>query len=81
MKIITLCWILGIFLSFVIGLYAGSVLQQEHFIKGAYEVARGLDGANVEINVNLNETKMVDRMFEIINFTDDDALEQQGESK
>ena len=66
MKIKTLAWILWILLAFVVGLYFGSILQQEHFIKGAYEIAEGLEGAEIEINIDLNETLMVDRFTKFI---------------
>ena len=51
---------------FIGGFMIGSLMQQKIFIQAGYEVARGLEGANVELNIDINESIMVDRMFEII---------------
>lgn len=51
-------------LFFITGMYTGSVLQQEHFIKAAVLIAEGLEGTNIEMNIDINETKMVDRVYE-----------------
>ena len=67
-KLNTYQWILILIglTCFIGGFMFGSLMQQQIFIKAGYEVARGLEGANVELNIDLNETIMVDRMFEII---------------
>ena len=64
MKLSILILIVMCLLCFVTGLYVGSLLQQEHFIKAAVQLAEGLEGTNIEMNFNLNETLMVDRVYE-----------------
>lgn len=54
---------------FLMGFILGMVLQQENFKKGAVMVAEGLEGTSFNIEIDINETIMVDRMFELFNQT------------
>lgn len=54
-------------LFFVTGMYAGSVLTIEHLFKGAVMIAEGLEGTTFNIEVDINETLMVDRITENLN--------------
>lgn len=54
---------------FLIGFILGMVTQQAYFIKGAVEVAEGLEGTTFNIEIDINETIMVDRFFELFNET------------
>lgn len=62
---------------FVTGMYLGSVLQQEHFIKGAVKVAEGLQGSNFDVTIDINETLLVNGFREVLNDTLDN-LKYQG---
>ncbi len=54
-------------LVFLLGLYSGSILQQQFFIKAAVKIAEGLEGTTFNIEVDINETLFVDRLFDYIN--------------
>jgi hypothetical protein len=56
-------WMVGILLAFVFGMAIGTGLGMQ---KGQYMLFEGLDGMfeGAEINIDLNETIMVDRMTE-----------------
>ena len=56
-------------LFFVTGMYAGSILQQEHFIKGAVKVAEGLQGSNFDVTIDINETTLIEGFRDILNDT------------
>ena len=58
--------ILFILLFFILGMYVGAVLQQEQFIKGAVLIAEGLEGTTFNIEIDLNETLMIDKVTENI---------------
>ncbi len=60
MKIMTLVMILLAMLCFVFGLYCGAILQQEYYFKVAVGIAEGLEGTNIEVNVDLNETELIE---------------------
>ena len=61
--------VISLMAVFVIGFSLGMVMQQAYFIKGAVEVAQGLEGTEFNIEIDINETIMVDRMFELFNST------------
>lgn len=61
--------IIALMTMFLMGFILGMVLQQSHFIKGAVLVAEGLEGTEFNIEVDINETIMVDRMIEFFNET------------
>jgi len=56
---------LWLFIAFGIGLiggvWIGMVTQQMIFISGAVKIAEGFEGTNFEVNIDINETLMVDR--------------------
>lgn len=65
---------------FCMGFILGMVIQQQAIIKFGYEVARGLEGTTFNINIDLNETLIVDRMYENfgfdeLNLTKNDSFE------
>lgn len=69
---------------FCMGFILGMVLQQQAIIKFGYEVARGLEGTTFNINIDLNETLIVDRMYENfgfdeLNLTKNNSFEVQTE--
>ena len=55
----------------LVGTLAGTLLgmqiQQMIFIAGMVEIAEGLEGTNIEINVDLNETQIVEGFTKFIN--------------
>ncbi|KKL68880.1 hypothetical protein LCGC14_2120590 [marine sediment metagenome] len=51
------------------GFILGMVMQQAYFIKGAVEITEGLEGTTFNIEVDINETIMVDRILEFFNQT------------
>lgn len=46
------------------GVLIGMLLQQMLFFGGAVEIAEGLEGTTFNIEIDLNETLLVDRMTE-----------------
>ena len=52
--------VLAVLLAYTMGFMHGALTQQRFFLYGAVEVAEGLEGANIEINVDLNETKIIE---------------------
>ncbi len=69
--------VIALITMFLMGYILGSVLQQSLFIKGAVEVAEGLEGTTFNIEVDINETIMVDRFFELFNDTLQDDLKEE----
>jgi len=51
------------------GIVLGMTIQQMIFIAGAVEFAEGLEGTNIEINVALNETQLVEGFTKFFNET------------
>lgn len=67
MKIITALGIVLCILCFVCGLFVGYVLHQDHMFKGFVMIAEGLEGSDIEVNIDLNETMIVDKTFDKMN--------------
>ncbi len=61
--------VIALITMFLMGFILGSVLQQSLFIKGAVEIAEGFEGTTFNLEIDINETIMVDRMFELFNET------------
>ena len=61
--------LIALIAMFLIGYILGILVQQSLFIKGAVEIAEGLEGTEFNIEIDINETIMVDRMFELFNGT------------
>lgn len=59
---------------FIGGVLIGTFIQQQIMIKAGYEFARGLEGTEIEINIDLNETAIVEGMAEIFG----EALNETG---
>ena len=57
-RVIMVCTLI-ILLGMVIGFLLGIVCQQMIFLTGAVKVAEGLEGTNIEVNIDLNETQLV----------------------
>ena len=64
MKAITLMWIAICATCFVVGLFGGYVIHQDHMFKGMVMVAEGLEGTTFNVEVDINETLIVDRIHE-----------------
>jgi hypothetical protein len=64
MKTWTLVTIILCMLFFISGMYMGSVLTTQHLFKGAVMIAEGLEGTEFNIDIDFNETIMVDRLYE-----------------
>ena len=63
-------------LTLVGGLLIGMVLQQQLLYLGLAEIAEGLEGTNFEINIDINETLIVDRTMEHM----ENVLEQMNQT-
>ena len=57
-------FIIGILIGLLGGVILGTLYQQMIFMNGLVRFAYNLEG--VEINIDLNETIMVDRMYELM---------------
>lgn len=54
-----------IYLAFVaVGVIIGMILQQMIFTASAVEIARGLEGTTFNVEVNLNETQLIEEFKE-----------------
>lgn len=62
-----------IFIVLAVGVIGGIILgmsiQQMIFIAGAVEFAEGLEGTSIEINIDLNETQLVEGFTNFFNET------------
>ena len=54
---------------FLFGVVFGAIIQQKIIIYGAIQVAEGLEGTNIEINIDLNETELVKGFTKFLNET------------
>ena len=61
--------IVGI-IGILVGIWMGMILQQMIFIQGLTDFGESLEGTSFELNINMNETIMMDRMIEFLNSTD-----------
>lgn len=59
--------IVSLIAMFCMGFILGMVLQQQYFIKAGYKIARGLEGTTFNIEVDINETLIVDRTIDKMN--------------
>ena len=76
MKLINLMWIILLLLCFITGLLCGIISQQIATRTMIAEFASNLDG--VKIDIDLNETMMVDAMIE--NFEEMGLFDETNES-
>lgn len=53
-------FIVGIAIGMMAGLYLGFVIQQMIFIAGMVEFGESLEGTDIEVNIDLNETKLIE---------------------
>jgi len=51
-------------MGFILGMVGQQQIFMEGLIVGVSEVAKGFEGADIEINIDLNETLLIDRMVE-----------------
>lgn len=67
----TFLWavILGMGIGLLGGVLLGIHIQQMIFIAGAVEFAEGLEGTNIEINIDFNETQLIEGFTKFINET------------
>ncbi len=74
-------------ICFISGMYLGSVLTTQHLFKGAVMIAEGLEGTTFNVEVDINETLMVDRLYEkmnesgLLNITNESVGEVNQRSK
>lgn len=50
-------------------------IQQMIFIQGLTDFGESLEGTSFELNIDLNETIMMDRMIEFLNSTEGEAYQ------
>ena len=61
--------LIGVVIGLVAGIYLGFVIQQMILIAGLVEFGEALEGTNIEINVDINETKLIEGFSEVFNET------------
>lgn len=49
----------------IFGIILGIILQQNIYKNGLVEIAEALDGTSFNVEIDFNETKLVDRTFEL----------------
>lgn len=60
--------ILGlVIISLMVGFWIGMIVQQMIFTTSVIGIAEAFEGNTLNIEININETLMVDRMFSHIN--------------
>ena len=59
--------IVSLIAMFCMGFILGMLVQQQMLIKSAYEIATGLEGTTFNIEVDINETLIVDRTMDKMN--------------
>lgn len=59
--------VMSLIVIFFIGVVVGMILQQELFIKSVIDIAEGLEGTTFNIEIDLNETLIVDRTMDKMN--------------
>ncbi len=55
--------ITGVLVGLIGGIMLGMLIQQMMFTAAAVEVGRSLEGSTFDIEIDINETHMVDRMM------------------
>ena len=68
-RVIIILFLFGVMLGTIFGIILGMVLQQSIFIEGTIKVAEGLEGTSFEINIDLNETELVEGITSYFNET------------
>ena len=62
------------------GIYIGMVIQQMIFIAGMVEFGESLEGTSIEVNIDLNETQLIEgfkkSLLPIFNKTLNDNIEK-----
>lgn len=63
--------LIGLLIGLSFGVILGMTLQQRLFINGAVEFGESLEGTNIdaEINIDFNETLLIEGFKEAINMT------------
>ncbi len=69
-KKINLLSVALIFLALFGGIIIGMIFQQQVFIIGAEEVAEALEGTTFNLEIDLNETILAEKMGEVFNVTE-----------
>lgn len=47
-------------IALFVGIYMGMIIQQMIFIAGMVEFGESLEGTSIEVNVDLNETQLIE---------------------
>ncbi len=61
--------LLGVGIGLLGGILLGFVMQQMLFTASAIEFGESLEGVDIEVNVDINETIMVNKLIEFFNET------------
>jgi len=64
--IITLGVILSLMVGMICGIIIGMTIQQMIFTAAAVEIAEGFDGAEINVEIDLNETQIIEGYKEVI---------------
>lgn len=65
-NLVILILILGIAIGILSGIPMGMVMQQSLFTAAAVEVGESLEGTTFNVEIDFNETQLMDRMAEIM---------------
>ena len=76
-RIANFALVFGIMLGLILGIILGMFMQQAIVIGGAYKVAQGLEGTNFEINIDLNETELVNGFSQVLNETIKEGFKEE----
>ena len=59
--------VLALFLAFAVGITLGSLITINMLAHQLVEVGHAFGNSNIQVNVDINETAMVDRAYELAN--------------
>ena len=59
--------VLGMSIGVLVGVLIGIQIQQMIFIVGMVEFGESLEGTNIEVNIDLNETQLVEGFTKFFN--------------
>lgn len=74
-------FLLGIFIGLLAGIYLGMTVQQMVIIAGLVEVGESLEGSHIEVNVDLNETKLTEGFKEVFIHAFNQTIKNQSIQK
>lgn len=77
----TWMWIFIVCCFFTLGCWFGFVLHESLIFKGLIGIAEGLEGTTFNIEVDINETEITDRVFMYFNETIKNEIENGTKNK